>query len=168
MFGKSATTKGEQTKTVETVKKNDRPAGFTSRDDNIQHSILSADSTLTGDLNSKGDVTVEGTVDGNIKCRCLTLSGEPAISGSANAESVIVSGTFNGEVRAKKVVLTKTAKMHGDIFKETLEIHPGAAFEGKVARFDAEKATSAGSTKHKKRNGAELRAEPALTQQPAA
>jgi cytoskeletal protein CcmA (bactofilin family) len=103
----------------------------------VQHSILSADTKLTGDLVSSGDVTVEGTIDGSIKCRSLTLRGQPTIKGSVEAETAHVSGVFTGELRANKVILNKTAKMRGDIYQEILEIHTGAEFEGKVARLPA-------------------------------
>ena len=109
----------------------------------VQHSILSADTKLTGDLVSSGDVTVEGTIDGSIKCRSLTLCGQPTIKGSVEAETAHVSGAFTGELRANKVILNKTAKMRGDIYQEILEIHTGADFEGKVARLPASKSKSA-------------------------
>ena len=99
----------------------------------VQHSILPAGTTLNGDLIGSGDMTIEGTVNGNIKCRFLTLSGQPTISGSAEAEVVNLCGSFTGELHATKVILNKTAKMRGDIYQEVLEIQTGADFEGKVA-----------------------------------
>ncbi len=53
---------------------------------------------------------------------------------------MLVCGSFNGELRAKRVILTKTAKMTGDIQQETLEIHPGAWFEGNVKHLKADQA----------------------------
>ena len=105
----------------------------TSKSDTVRHSILPAGTTLNGDLIGSGDITIEGTVDGNIKCRFLTLSGQPTISGSAEAEVVHLCGSFTGELRATKVILNKTARMRGDIYQQVLEVHPGADFEGKVA-----------------------------------
>jgi cytoskeletal protein CcmA (bactofilin family) len=99
----------------------------------VRHSILPAGTTLKGDLIGSGDITIEGTVDGNIKCRFLTLSGRPTISGSAEAEVVHLCGTFTGELRANKVILQKNARMRGDIYHEVLEVQLGADFEGKVA-----------------------------------
>jgi len=101
-----------------------------------QHSYLSKDAKLKGDFVSAGDVTIEGTLDGRIKCRSLTLSGEPVISGSIEADTVHVCGSFEGELHARKVVLAKTARLIGDVFQKSLEIHPGAIFEGQVARLD--------------------------------
>lgn len=101
-----------------------------------QHSYLSKDAKLTGDLVSAGDVTIEGTLDGRVHCRSLTLRGEPQINGSIEADTVHVCGSFEGELHARKVILSKTARLIGDIFQESLEIHPGAIFEGLVARLD--------------------------------
>jgi cytoskeletal protein CcmA (bactofilin family) len=100
-----------------------------------EHSIIPANLTITGDLVSPGDIHVEGVIHGDITCRTLTLSGQPVIQGSVKAETVRVSGTFNGKVEAKKVALTKAAKMMGEIYYETLEIEPGASFEGKLDRL---------------------------------
>ena len=57
------------------------------------------------------------------------------IKGSVKAETIRVCGTFDGKVEAKKVALTKTAKMVGEIYYETLEMEAGASFEGKLDRL---------------------------------
>ena len=117
-----------------------REEGSTNPERRIQHSILSADLRVAGDVTSKGDITIEGAVDGNIECRCLTLAGEPEVKGSATAETVLLSGAFTGDIRARKVILTRTAKLDGDIFSDSLEIQPGASFQGEVHRLKAESA----------------------------
>ena len=100
-----------------------------------QHAIIPADLKITGDLVSTGDIHVEGAIHGNITCRALTLSGQPVIKGSLKAETVRIYGTFDGNVQAQNVALTKAARMKGDISYVTLEIEPGAEFEGKVSRL---------------------------------
>ncbi len=98
----------------------------------VQHAFISADTTVTGDLESAGDISVEGSVEGNITCRTLTLRGEPTITGDVHVEAVHVCGRFTGALRARKVVVTKAARMTGDIYYETLEIQKGAEFEGGI------------------------------------
>ncbi len=98
----------------------------------VQHSFISADTTVTGDIESAGDISVEGSVEGNVTCRTLSLRGEPTITGDVHADAVHVCGRFMGALRAKKVVLTKAARMTGDIYYETLEIKEGAEFEGGI------------------------------------
>ncbi len=104
----------------------------------VQHSIISNDLTITGDLISDGDITVHGIVEGSIKCRALTLGEAPTIS-KIEAETVRISGSFSGDVKAKQVVLTETAHVTGDIMHETLEVKPGASIEGKLSRIKGAK-----------------------------
>lgn len=101
----------------------------------VQHSIIGADVTISGDLVSSGDIKVDGRVDGNITCRTLTLGAQPVVNSAIDADTVRICGTFNGEVRAKKVVLTKDARVNGEIFQQTLEIEPGAVVEGNIRRI---------------------------------
>ena len=96
----------------------------------VQHSFINADTKVTGDLEGVGDISVEGSVEGNITCRTLELRGEPTVTGDVHAEAVHVCGRFKGALHAKKVVLTKAARMTGDIYYETLELQEGANFEG--------------------------------------
>ena len=103
----------------------------------VQHSFISADTQVTGDLEGVGDISVEGSVEGNITCRALTLRGEPTITGDVHAEAVHVCGRFKGALHAKKVVLTKAARMSGDINYEILELHEGAEFAGNLRRTSA-------------------------------
>lgn len=105
----------------------------------VQHSIIGADVTITGDLVSSGDIKIDGRVDGNITCRTLTLGTQPVVNSSIDADTVRICGTFNGEVKASKVVLTKDARVTGDIFQQTLEIEPGATLEGNIRRMAAAK-----------------------------
>ena len=123
----SATEKGRIEKETgpQTAPERERPSG--------QHSIIPADLEITGNLVSRGDIHVEGVIHGDITCRLLTLTGQPIIQGSVEAESVRVSGTFNGKIHAKKVSLTKAARMTGEICYETLEIEPGASIESKLS-----------------------------------
>ena len=101
----------------------------------VQHSIISRDLTVTGDIITDGDLTVEGAVDGNISCRTLTLGGAPEINGDVKAETVRVCGAFTGSIAAAQVHLVKSAVMRGDIRYRTLTIDQGAFFEGKAGRL---------------------------------
>ncbi len=112
-----------------------------------QHSFIHADTKVTGDLEGVGDISVEGSVEGNITCHTLTLRGEPTITGDVQADTVHVCGRFKGALHAKKVVLTKAARMTGDITYEILELHEGAELEGGMRRTGASSSrpvTSAG------------------------
>lgn len=111
---------------------------FAARARPAQQSIIGADLTIRGDLICAGDLLIDGRVDGNITCRTLTLGAAPVINSKVEAETVRVCGAFSGEIRAQKVILTKTAKVKADIYQEVFELERGASFEGRVQRLNSQ------------------------------
>ncbi len=105
----------------------------TPRKGKVQHSIIGPNLKITGDLHSAGDITVHGTVEGSITCRSLTL-GEAPTASKVTAETVRVSGAFDGEISAKEVYLSRNARVTGDIWHESIAIEPGASIEGRLGK----------------------------------
>ncbi|HSR72923.1 MAG TPA: polymer-forming cytoskeletal protein [Kiloniellales bacterium] len=97
-------------------------------------SILSPDLKIVGNLMSEGDLQVDGTVEGDIKARLLTIGATAQVTGALEAETVRVSGSVTGRIDAKSVVLERNARVEGDIVHESLTMEAGADFEGQVKR----------------------------------
>lgn len=98
-------------------------------------SIISADLKIIGDLSSKGEIQVDGTVDGDIRTKTLLVGETAQIKGEIVAESVFIHGSVNGQIKAQDVTLSKTAHMVGDILHENLSIETGAFLEGHCKRL---------------------------------
>jgi len=99
-------------------------------------SLISADLRITGDLNSGGDIHVEGVVEGDIRSATLTIGEGAEVRGSIVAEQIRVCGTVLGQIQAHRVELTRTAKVTGDIAHELLSIEAGAHVEGHCKRIE--------------------------------
>ena len=99
-------------------------------------SIIGPDMSVRGDLQSDGDLHIEGTVQGDIRVKHLVVGKDAVVRGDVEAASVRVAGSVAGSLRAREVVLTATAKMQGDIYHEVLSIEPGAALEGHCRRLE--------------------------------
>ncbi len=95
-------------------------------------SVISTDLKVVGNLKSNGEIQIEGTIEGDIDVRLLTVGEQGKVDGSTMAETVRISGTVNGRVQAKTVRLDKSAKVTADITHESLTIEAGAYFEGQV------------------------------------
>ncbi len=95
-------------------------------------SIISPDLEIVGDLKSDGEIQIDGAVKGDIKGHMLTVGEQGKIDGSTVAETVRISGTVSGQVRAKTVRLDASAKVTADITHESLAVEAGAYFEGHV------------------------------------
>ena len=102
-------------------------------------SLISNDLTVAGDLDGKGEVQIDGTVNGNIICNTLLVGESATINGEVIAESVRVHGAVNGQIKAPTVSLASTARVVGNILHENLSIEPGAFLEGHCKRFDTKK-----------------------------
>jgi cytoskeletal protein CcmA (bactofilin family) len=99
-------------------------------------SIIGPEMTVRGDLQSDGDLHVEGTIQGDIRVKHLVVAKDAVVRGDVEAQSVRIAGSVIGALRAKEVVLTTTAKMQGDIFHDVLSIEPGAMLEGHCRRLE--------------------------------
>ena len=98
-------------------------------------SIVSADLTIDGNLNSAGEIQVDGVVNGDIRCKALIVGVKGSVVGEVVAQTVRMHGAVKGMIRAKSVFLASTARMSGDVEHESLAIEPGAYMEGHCKRI---------------------------------
>jgi cytoskeletal protein CcmA (bactofilin family) len=100
-------------------------------------SIISHQLAVHGDLASDGDIQVDGMIEGDVKTNVLTIGESGTVKGAITAETVVIAGTAIGQIRAKTVSLSRTARMQGDIWHESLAIEAGARFEGSCKHLTA-------------------------------
>jgi cytoskeletal protein CcmA (bactofilin family) len=97
-------------------------------------SVIGADLKITGNLICKGEVQVDGIVDGDIQGSNVVVGEGATVTGGISGEEVIVRGHVVGSVRGKRVMLQTTSQVEGDIYHQSLSIEQGAMFEGKSRR----------------------------------
>ncbi len=97
-------------------------------------SLIGPDLTITGNLVSKGEVQVDGIVEGDIHGSHVVIGETATITGGVIAEEVVIRGHVIGTVRSKRVMLQATSQVDGDIYHQSLSIEQGALFEGKSRR----------------------------------
>ena len=99
-------------------------------------SIIGEDLVITGNVDSKGEIQVDGEIKGDVHCGSLLLGDKSTISGSVTAEDIVVRGKVIGAVRGLRVTLQAQSHVEGDIYHQSLAIEQGAYFEGKSRRSD--------------------------------
>ncbi|WP_162305851.1 bactofilin family protein [Oleisolibacter albus] len=109
-------------------------SGATAAADRPVPSIIGPDMSITGNLDTPGEVHVEGLVDGDVTCSRLIIGASGRIIGRVSAVSVRVHGSVQGSVDADEVYLLNGSSVEGDVIQASLEIAPGARFEGAVRR----------------------------------
>ena len=99
-------------------------------------SVIGSDLIIMGNLELKGEVTVEGQIQGDIHCAMLLVGEMAQVTGGIVAEEVVVRGKVMGSIRGNKVTLQSSAHVEGDVFHRALAIEQGAFFEGKSRRAE--------------------------------
>ena len=93
-------------------------------------SIISAALTVTGKLESAGDIQIDGKVEGDVRGQAVRIGEGATVKGTIIGALVELAGTIEGTIEAESVVLAKTARMSGDIVHRSLRIDVGAHFDG--------------------------------------
>jgi cytoskeletal protein CcmA (bactofilin family) len=99
-------------------------------------SIIGEDLTITGNVTSKGEIQVDGEIQGDIHCSSLLLGEKSKVTGGVMAEEIVVRGRLVGSIKGLRITLQGPSHVEGDIFHQSLAIEPGAYFEGKSRRSD--------------------------------
>jgi cytoskeletal protein CcmA (bactofilin family) len=113
-----------------------RTLGITRGGERSTASVIGPDLTINGNLVSKGEVQVDGEVQGDIHGTYVVIGEKARITGGIVAEEIVVRGHVMGSVRGKRVMLQSSSHIEGDIYHQALAIEQGAFFEGKSRRSD--------------------------------
>ena len=93
-------------------------------------SVISKALKITGQLESSEDIRIDGEVDGDIHGVSVTVGAGAKVKGSVYGQTVELAGTIEGKMEAKKVILTGTAHMTGDVIHQDIRIESGAYIDG--------------------------------------
>lgn len=94
--------------------------------------IINAGTTILGDLNSEGDMRIDGTVKGYVSSKArLVLGNTCKVEGDIKAVNLELSGEVNGNIYVSELLTIKaTAIVNGNIVSNKLIIEAGATFNG--------------------------------------
>ena len=100
-----------------------------------QTAIIGQSIHIKGELTGNEDLTIDGTVEGNIELKenNLTIGPNGNIKADINAKTVTITGEAQGNVTAvEKVEIKETGKLRGNITAPRVVIADGAFFKGSV------------------------------------
>ena len=94
--------------------------------------MIGAGTTITGDVQSKGDIRVDGTLKGSVSTEGKVVLGrEGVIEGDVACKNADISGTLKAKITVSQLLSLKaSSKLNGDIITNKLSIEPGASFTG--------------------------------------
>lgn len=88
--------------------------------------------TVTGHLETDGELCVHGRVLGSLRADRLVLAQDGAVEGDIVARDARICGRVNGRVFALNVTLDSTADIRGRIFHHTVEVARGARVDARM------------------------------------
>jgi cytoskeletal protein CcmA (bactofilin family) len=88
--------------------------------------------TVTGNLETEGELHVHGKVQGSLLADRVVLAQEGEVEGDIVARDAQICGRVNGRVFALNVMLESTADIKGRIFHHTVEVARGARVDARM------------------------------------
>ncbi|MGY8931243.1 MAG: bactofilin family protein [Flavobacteriales bacterium] len=112
---------------------------FTNNNDTVRKTdpsssinMIGAGTVITGDIKSKGDIRVDGSLNGSIETEGKVVVGHGGIvEGDVVCKDADIAGVLKAKISVSQLLsLKSSAKLNGDIVTNKLSIEPGASFTG--------------------------------------
>jgi cytoskeletal protein CcmA (bactofilin family) len=95
-------------------------------------SSLGTELSIVGNLESRGDVEIDGRIEGRIDAQVVSIGERGHVKGTILAQEVRIRGAVEGEIGAMTVSLASSAVVNANITYQTLSVEAGAFFLGHV------------------------------------
>jgi cytoskeletal protein CcmA (bactofilin family) len=104
-------------------------------DDNVSQAetVVGPSVKIQGDLNSEGNIKIEGQVNGKVKTsQSVYVEQGAKITADVLAGNGVIGGEIQGNLKISgHLILQSTARIVGDITCNILRVEDGAQFSGK-------------------------------------
>lgn len=103
--------------------------------------IIGSGTSIVGDVESGGDIRIDGNLKGTVRTRGKLVVGPTGnIEGEVHCQNADISGIVKGNVNVVDLLTLKgTAKLSGELTTGKLAIEPGADFSGSCSMTGATK-----------------------------
>ncbi|PPR48981.1 MAG: hypothetical protein CFH15_01422 [Alphaproteobacteria bacterium MarineAlpha5_Bin5] len=122
----------------ETVKNNsfiDKEETITEKNPiNTSSSLLIGEGVnITGTIKAENEVTIQGSVDGDVDCHTVIVSKTGSMKGKLKAEIMKVEGKFEGEMNINDQLHIRTkGSVNGKVFYGSIQIDDGGKLLGEI------------------------------------
>jgi len=94
--------------------------------------LISAGTTLKGDISSSSDLRIDGTIIGNIHSSAkIVIGSSGVVEGDISGNQADIVGKVSGNIRAKEILqLRGECVVTGNLYAGKLQVEPSATFNG--------------------------------------
>ena len=95
--------------------------------------IIGEGATIKGEIVEENEITVNGSVDGDIQCKNLIVGKTGSIKGKIKADTLYVEGSIEGEINVKELLkLMSSSYVSGKMSYGSLQINEGGKLLGEI------------------------------------
>ncbi len=110
---------------------------FGNKKSNTRLTFVAQGTKLSVESHFAGEALIGGEVYGKVSStEKVTIEIDGYLNGELNCEELKVSGNFKGKLKCKKLNITSTGTVEGEIACESMEIFEGGQFIGMRIRED--------------------------------
>jgi len=100
--------------------------------------IIGEGANINGTIKEKNEISIQGTVEGDIECKDLMVGKSGTLKGKIKTDSLSVEGNIEGELTVKGLLkLMSSGTVSGKISYGSIEIHEGGKLMGELDYKDS-------------------------------
>jgi len=100
--------------------------------------IIGEGATIKGEITEENEITVNGSVDGDIQCKNLIIGKTGSIKGNIKVETLYIEGSIEGEINIKDLLkILSSGYVSGKVSYGSLQINEGARLLGEIEFKDS-------------------------------
>jgi cytoskeletal protein CcmA (bactofilin family) len=94
--------------------------------------LISAGTTLKGDISSNSDLRIDGTIIGNVHSSArIVIGANGVVEGDLSGNQADIIGKVSGNIRTKELLqLRGDSIVTGNLYAGKLQVEPSATFNG--------------------------------------
>ena len=95
--------------------------------------MIGEGASIKGEIKEENEITIQGSVDGDVECKDLIVGKTGSIKGKINAENLTVEGSVEGEINIQELLkLMSTSYVAGKTSYGSLQINEGGKLIGEL------------------------------------
>ena len=105
---------------------------------NLSSSLLIGESVIiTGTVKAENEVTIQGSIDGDVDCHSVFVTKTGNIKGKLKAENIKVEGKVEGEININNLLqIHSSGSVNGKVFYGNIQIEEGGKLLGEINQRD--------------------------------
>ena len=99
--------------------------------------LISAGTTVKGDLNSNHDLRIDGTIIGNVSSTAkIVIGASGSVEGDISGNQADIVGKVSGNIKTKDLLqLRGDSVVNGNVYAGKLQVEPTAVFNGQCHMY---------------------------------